>query len=62
MSALALGAITGGQSREYQYILYIILDKMNNVVKTQRNSTQLNSKATSFGVRHSSHVYPTPPT
>ena len=31
------------------------------IVKTQRNSTQLNSKATSVGVRHSSHVYPTPP-
>ena len=29
---------------------------------TQLNSTQLNSKATSVGVRHSSHVYPTPPT
>ena len=28
---------------------------------TQLNSTQLNSKATSVGVRHSSHVYPTPP-
>ena len=32
------------------------------IVKTQRNSTQRNSKATSVGVRHSSHVYPTPPT
>ena len=32
------------------------------IVKTQRNSTQLNSKATSVGVRHSSHVYPTHPT
>ena len=32
------------------------------IVKTQRNSTQLNSKATSVGVRHSSHVFhPTPP-
>ena len=30
-------------------------------VKTQRNSTQLNSKATSVGVRHSSHVFHHPP-
>ena len=29
---------------------------------TQLNSTQRNSKATSVGVRHSSHVYPTHPT
>ena len=29
------------------------------IVKTQRNSTQL--KATSVGVRHSSHVFPTTP-
>ena len=29
------------------------------IVKNQRNSTQLNSKAASVGVRHSSHVYPT---
>ena len=28
-----------------------------DIVKTQRNSTQLNSKATSVGVRHSSHVF-----
>ena len=35
----------------------------NIIVKTQRNSTQLNSKATSVGVRHSSHVFhPTHPT
>ena len=32
------------------------------IVKTQRNSTQLNSKATSVGVRHSSHVFHHPRT
>ena len=31
------------------------------IVKTQRNSTQLNSKATSVGVRHSTHVFHPPP-
>ena len=30
------------------------------IVKTQRNSTQNNSKATSVGVRHSSQVFPPP--
>ena len=32
-----------------------------DVVKTQRNSTQSNSKATSVGVRHSSHLKATHP-
>ena len=38
-------------------------ENVQTIVKTQRNSTQLNSKATSVGVRHSSHVFhpPTPP-
>ena len=35
---------------------------MQTIVKTQRNSTQNNSKVPSVGVRHSSHVFhPTPP-
>ena len=41
----------------YGVLLFVIL-----IVKTQRNSTQSNSKATSVGVRHSSHVFhPTTP-
>ena len=37
------------------------LQRQNCQNPTQLNSTQSNSKATSVGVRHSSHVFPTPP-
>ena len=39
----------------------VLNQETEKIVKTQRNSTQLNSKATSVGVRHSSHVFHHPP-
>ena len=45
----------------YQYkcksLLFWVMGLGLEIVKTQRNSTQSNSKATSVGVRNSSHVF-----
>ena len=45
----------------YRKIVFVQLGLKYCQNPTQLNSTQRNSKATSVGVRHSSHVFPTPP-
>ena len=55
-----LGGLMGSR-RPIKCGIWLISAKTNLIVKTQRNATQLNSKATSVGVRHISHVFPTPP-
>ena len=45
----------------HKQIIQHISQVINCQNPTQLNSTQRNFKATSVGVRHSSHVFPTPP-